>query len=629
MASPTIDVKILLIDNNNREQCVELRNVTCPLRYDELVRRLNQHGILESSIFIQNNIYDVKVTGLDSSFDGSFSGQINMDQPLLHYYNHCCLRNGQISDSDAIAEAKIVNNQKIEVGGLARIGFQRTIRVPDNDKIHALPPDVGPFSLYNTADLVDRLPRSVVLKGGICIAMYQREAMWISFSPIAPCAVKVSVGGINALSGTAQNVTIPGKQDYLALSGGPTGQIWLDGISTAPGIVKQFVAIPLGHGLTVEGQLTGQETQGGVQFDVYPRYPTTVLFQHDSKDLNFYKTPRQLGMSPGQSIRMKDRRAPQIVIEPRGTRASFVPETGAKSLSLRVLESSGKIPIFVKFLTGTTISLFLDSDDTVSDIKMKIQDSQGIPADHQRLIFAGMQLEDGVKVHQYHIQKDTTIHLVLRMRGGGDITMLGGIAVGGRISQKINKDPLPATAYNLGKASRLHVTIINAAHFTSLTGLPTPPSPVSANTYLASGLPWFEIYDEHIPFANNTSTKTPLSGVQSIATVYRNSSTALSGEDCVYCDYELATTSLLPCGHKVCDSCSTVKRCPSCEKLVVGRNRFAASMGVRGSEDNIGIEAGSLDERIVKLRLNSGTRKVVTFKVTGDAVSPLTGDGRD
>lgn len=104
--------------------------------------------------------------------------------------------------------------------------------------------------------------------------MYQREAMWIKFNGQYnnPKAVKVAIGKVNAISGKTWDQSLKKDvEDYCVIPDQP----WLDGINAGNGHIKQFVAMPLGQGYTVEGQVTGKEEFGGIQLIVYENKNTS------------------------------------------------------------------------------------------------------------------------------------------------------------------------------------------------------------------------------------------------------------------------------------------------------------------------------------------------------------------
>lgn len=179
---------------------------------------------------------------------------------------------------------------------------------------------------------------------------------WINFDADSPFAIKIYIGGINAVSGeSARETEVTMKrrlilmqekkniQDYVVAP----HQLWLDGIATGSGTVRQFVATPLGSGYSVEAQVTGADTIGGMQIEVTPVRPTPIV---------------------------------EAWYEPRPVRS--VPEDGSFQVDVRTL-------------TGKTVTLVVDPWTTIDWVKVLIEDEEGIPRLEQRLILAGRQLQDG------------------------------------------------------------------------------------------------------------------------------------------------------------------------------------------------------------------------------------------
>jgi hypothetical protein len=147
------------------------------------------------------------------------------------------------------------------------VTFQRTLRIPDDDRHYPLPPGLGAFPVRHVDDYRRRLPKAWVARGGVVMPMSQAEAMWISFRGDYPMAVTVAAGKVNAITGSALTRGLHRRpQDYLITPDQP----WLDGFCVEKGVIRQFVAMPLGHGYSVEEQISRTAEHGGLQLIVHP-----------------------------------------------------------------------------------------------------------------------------------------------------------------------------------------------------------------------------------------------------------------------------------------------------------------------------------------------------------------------
>ncbi|MEQ9406589.1 MAG: hypothetical protein RIK87_02645 [Fuerstiella sp.] len=203
------------------------------------------------------------------------------------------------------------------------IEFQRTLRIPDDDQAYPLPPGLGAFPLKHVDDHADGVPSQWLQRGGVMLPMFQSEAMWLNFDSAIisdchhayPFAIKIATGKQCAVTGASWKDGLQRRPQNYVIS--PT-QPWLDGYVVERGFIRQFVAMPLGSGYSVEEQITGQAEHGGLQLAVYPmkrsvfdrRYPEAVPAE-DTLDLfdRMCLSPPQsvldMGLAPGGRMRQK------------------------------------------------------------------------------------------------------------------------------------------------------------------------------------------------------------------------------------------------------------------------------------------------------------------------------------
>ena len=165
-----------------------------------------------------------------------------------------------------------IDKEMINIGERFAVTFQRTLRIPEDGRAYPLPPGLGRFPVLKVEDYLDHVPQLWREHGGAFIPMYQREALWLGFhaAPWKPNAVKIAVGRVNAISGEPDDEALHADhQDYVVCPNQP----WLDGIHTGHALIRQFVAMPLGFGYTVEASMTGAEIFGGIQITVYEPKP--------------------------------------------------------------------------------------------------------------------------------------------------------------------------------------------------------------------------------------------------------------------------------------------------------------------------------------------------------------------
>lgn len=301
--------------------------------------------------------------------------------------------------------------------------------------------------------------------------------MWIHFESQERFAIKIYVGSVNAVSGEstveteatqARRYKLLSKhksiQDYVVTP----DQLWLDGIASNDGTVRQFVAMSLGSGYTVEAQITGADLVGGLQIEVTP-----------VKEMYAHALP---------------------------SREAFVATVHPKPAG------TPHFDIYFKTLVNKLIPIKVSALHTIDEVKELIAARGQIVPDQQRLMCRSVQLEDGRTVGEYGITAGSTLTFQVRLCGGGGPKAEMGIAAGGLIKQTILTDNNDPEIWDTDSGAIFNVQILNSTLFQSVTGRVPPSTPITAQEYASYGFPYYEIYDE-----KPSGIKGDFSGVKSVA----------------------------------------------------------------------------------------------------------------
>ncbi|KAI4696651.1 uncharacterized protein J4E88_000828 [Alternaria novae-zelandiae] len=551
----------------------------------------------------------------------STKNTIRMTESLIsHANNHY----GQ--DIDFNIAPLPASKRAVEASCGFHMSLERTPRMPDDNKLHQLPGSLGSYDLFSVEAYADRLPDNITESGGVLFPMWQREAMWLNFGPTnQQCAVRVFMGHVNTISGLTMEETADEKsdeleQDYIVLP----GQEWLDGICVGPGVVRQFVAMPLGSGYTVEGQKTSKEQHGGLQLEITPEFLPDLRLWSDSQhdyilrrgpgprdNLSEKETPEGLGCKAVNPQRSSQNTSE---IEQKILREVYLKKWEEQMRMMQNTSPVNPLPIIFN-QPGQHADLQGNTDIPAPTMQASMHGYTFI--DESNLVSNGiggwnierhdlavdMDREDVGRDDREDIGGEDGIdNLDLQVIETKNIKAMG-LAAGGKLIQDIYKDPYPPTMWNHAAARILHVHILDPGSCEKVTHIvPTPPS-IDVKAYTEAGGQYFvveEKVDERLDGGDFDNVKSVSQMDQHIGISTEPEFDPTKPKMCTTCELRLCDCIIRPCDHQFCNIC--IKRieqngndedvdsahrnwkCPTCDSAVSHVAGFSAPMNLPGEE---------------------------------------------
>jgi hypothetical protein len=422
--------------------------------------------------------------------------------------------------------------QTLRVGNKSRISFHRTLRIPEDGRDYPLPASLGTLPIHRVEDFADSVPARWLEQGGFFIPLYQKEALFIQFDgeDWCPSIAKVCVGGINAITGKEHSDNLfSHSQDYVVI---PT-QKWLDGINSGDGIVRQFVAMPLGLGYTIEAQFTDEERQGGFQLTVYE--PVEGRFQKPIQSpLRKAEFIKRLALLEFDSLFNKLNRRKRAVIESikNGALASKAAFVCALSNEEVIETYNVFIKTFYKIVEDKTKHYFGNDPQfhSIFNQTVKLLKNLGLrgPIEPDSIDPTPTRISeppDQSSLRLYSSAAPAPTNTEGRPAALGSspgpesshqqIDEMG-IAAGGKIKQQIYRDPFGIECWDYNKRRLVRIHIVNSVAYKAITGRDPLPSPITSEHYQNAGIPWFSHYDEHAECLQASGILNKIMGISAI-----------------------------------------------------------------------------------------------------------------